>query len=294
MDWGKVRFFCGEVAQNFSRNITMALTAIGTVTISIVLLGTFLFLRESFDLVMSNITRQVTIAAYLRDDIPPQRLAHVVRVLHADPRIDRVRFMPKKEAMRQLRQTLRGKMNLDVVNSNPLPDALIVHTVTPDEVAPVAQELAGLSIIRTVNYSRRVTDTLFKAAKVFSAAGLGIVGLLFIATTLLIYNTIRLTVFARQREIHIMQLVGATRWAVRWPFVFEGVLSGLFGAALGVGLLAAGYRYLAPKLTLSLPFVPLKLASIPLAHLAVELLAVGALVGMLASLFSVSRSLQAA
>ncbi|MDQ2817970.1 MAG: permease-like cell division protein FtsX [Candidatus Eremiobacteraeota bacterium] len=294
MDWGKVRFFCGEVSQNFSRNMTMALTAIGTVTVSIVLLGTFLFLRQSFDMVMTNITHQVTIAAYLKDDVSRDRVASVVRSLRADRRINQVRFVSKRDAMRQLRQTLRGQMNLDIINSNPLPDALIIHTVVPDAVGPVAQEVAGKSIVANVNYSRRVTDTLLKAAKFFSAAGAAIVGLLFVATSLLIYNTIRLTVYARQREIHIMQLVGATRWAVRWPFVFEGILSGLFGALLGIGVLAAAYRYLAPKLSLTLPFVPLKLGAVAVKPMAIELLIVGALVGMFASLFSVGRSLQTA
>jgi len=71
LDWGRVRFFWAEVAQNFTRNITMALTAVGTIAIAIVLLGVFLFLRTSFDIVMRNFVGQVAVAVYLRDDATP-------------------------------------------------------------------------------------------------------------------------------------------------------------------------------------------------------------------------------
>jgi cell division protein FtsX len=67
LDWGKVRFFWAEVAQNFTRNLTMALTAIGTVAVSVVLLGTILFFHDSFELFMKQVVGQVTIAAYLKD-----------------------------------------------------------------------------------------------------------------------------------------------------------------------------------------------------------------------------------
>ncbi len=294
LDWGKVAFFWAEVAQNFTRNVAMALTAIGTIAISIVLLGVFLFLRASFDTVMKSVVGQVVIAAYLRDDLKQPAIHHLTAMLQADPRVDSVRFVSKKRAMMNLRQRLRGQMNLNVINTNPLPNTIVVHPVDPANVPPLAAEIKRQPGVDIVNYGSGVTEKLLRAEAVFSAVGLSIIVMLLIATSLIMYNTIRLTVFARQREIRIMQLVGATRWTVRWPFVFEGVLTGAIGALIGIAALFAAYRSLVPKLAVNVPFVPFSMSSVPVQHLALELVVVGILVGMLSSMLSVSRYLQTA
>jgi len=294
LDWGRVHFFWAEVGQNFTRNIAMTLTAIGTIAISVVLLGVFLFLRSSFDAVMQNLVGQVAIAVYLRDDVKPAAISAMVQSLKADQRVDSVRFINKKSAMANLRKRLRGQMNLNVINTNPLPNTIIVHTKLPADVPLLAQELQHRPGVDVVNYGSGVTEKLLRTEAVFSAVGVGVIALLLIATSLIMFNTIRLTVFARQREIRIMQLVGATGWAVRWPFVFEGMLSGLVGATVGLLALSSGYRSLVPKLAINVPFIPFSVSAIPLHHLALELLAVGVLVGMLSSLLSVGRYLQTA
>ncbi len=293
-DWGKVRFFWAEVAQNFTRNITMALTAIGTIGISIVLLGVFLFLRTSFDIVMQNFVGQVAVAVYLRDDARGPDVDALMQSARIDPRVDSVRYVSKKQAFKNLRQTLRGQFNLNVISKNPLPNTIVIHTKLPADVPVIAAELQHKPGVAVVNYGSDVTERLLRAEALFSAIGAGIIALLMLSTSLIMYNTIRLTVFARQREIRIMQLVGATGWAVRWPFIFEGILSGLLGATLGLIALQVGYKSFATKLILNLPFIPFNIASVPLHHLAIELILVGVLVGMLSSLLSVSRYLQTA
>jgi cell division transport system permease protein len=294
LDWGKARFFWAEVAQNFTRNAAMALTAIGTVAISIIVLGLFLFMRSSFDVVMHSVVTKVDIAVYLKDDTSASDIDTMMRQLRADPRVDGVRFVSKQEALDKMRRQLAGQVNLGLINVNPLPNSFVVHTADPADVPPLAGELQSKSDVAFVNYGSRVTEKLLTMRRVLGLIGLGIIILLLVATALIIYNTIRLTVFARSREIDIMQLVGATSWTIRWPFVFEGLLTGLGGALLGLAVLWPAYNALAPKLVLNLPFLPLNLAAVPIGHLALELLLVGALVGMLASWLSVSRYLRPA
>jgi cell division transport system permease protein len=293
-DWGRVRFFWAEVGQNFTRNVPMALTAIGTVAISIVLLGVFLYLRTSFDSVMKTLVDQVALSLYLRDDARPADVHALAVQLSADPRVDSVRYVSKKQAIEHLRQTLRGQFNLNLLNTNPLPNTIVVHARHPADIPMLAQELGRSPVVAAVNYGQGLTEKLLRAERWLSVAGLIVVGLLLVATALIIYNTIRLTVFARQREIHIMQLVGATGWTVRWPFVFEGLLSGLCGALLGLGALALAYHSLAPAFVVNLPFLPFHPASVSLVRLSLELLTIGVLVGMLSSLLSVSRYVEVA
>jgi cell division transport system permease protein len=292
LDWGRVRFFWAEVAQNFTRNITMALTSISTIAILIVLLGVFLFSRTLFDIVMTNFAHQVQIALYLRDDAKGSDIDALVNGAKADARVDSVRFVSKKEAFKNLRQTLRGQFNLNFINTNPLPNAIIIHTTLPADVPAVAADMQNKPGVAVVNSGGTVTGKLLRAETLFSAIGAAIIALLFVSTSLIMYNTIRLTVFARQREIRIMQLVGATGWTVRWPFIFEGIVSGLLGTLLGLFALQLAYRTFAPKLIVNLPFIPFNIANVPLHHLAVELILAGVLVGMLSSLLSVSRYLQ--
>lgn len=294
MDWGRVAFFWGEVAQNFTRNITMALTAIGTVAIAIVLLGVFLFLRESFDLMIHSVAGQIHVSAYLKDGVTQSEIDAMQSSLQGDSRVASVRYVTKKQAMLELRRQMRGQMNLDVLNTNPLPNSLEIVPRDPFDAPALAAAMQLKPGVATVRDGGSFTEKLLKIESVSSAAGAGVIALLMIATALLIYNTIRLTVFARQREINIMQLVGATRWTVRWPFVFEGILSGATGALIGLAVLWFGYRTLVPKIALSLPFLPFKLQSVAVGHLALELLVVGAVVGMLASLLSVGRYLRTA
>lgn len=270
----------------------MAVTAVGTVAVSVVLLGTILFLHESFAVFMKQVVGQVTIAAYLKDNSPKAEVDGILRVMKSDPRVETVTFVSKKQAMDGLRERLRGQMNLDIINTNPLPDAIMVHPVDPKDSSDLAKRLQRLPAIATVNYQSDVTEKLLRVESVLGAVGIGVVGLLLAATALLIYNTIRLTVFARSREIHIMQLVGATRWTVRWPFVFEGILTGVAGALIGIAVLEFAYRTFAPKIAIDLPFLPFDFKVVPVGAIALELLCTGALVGMLASMLSVSRYLR--
>lgn len=294
LDWGKVRFFWGEVAQNFSRNVTLALTAIGTVAISIVVLGAFLFMRGAFDMVMKKVIGQVVVAAYLKDGVPQPAIDRLVKGIKLDPRIDDVKFISKKQALEDLRNKLRGQVDLGLINTNPLPDAIVVHAADPADVPGIASALEKHPEIGLVNYQSQLYDKMVRMEAVLSAIGLGLIAMLLVATALIIYNTVRLTVFARQREIGIMRLVGATQWTIRWPFVIEGMLAGIAGASAGIGVLWLGHHILAPKIELNLPFLPLNLANVPVGHLALELLITGAVVGTLASLLSVDRALQAA
>ena len=107
----------------------------------------------------------------------------------------------------------------------------------------------------------------------------------------IIANTIRLTVFARRREINIMKYVGATDWFVRWPFLIEGMILGLIGSAISIGILGAGYNYIYDVVKLNVPMISL----LPLSNFydyGLAFLAVGMLIGALGSSFSIKRFLR--
>jgi cell division transport system permease protein len=159
----------------------------------------------------------------------------------------------------------------------------------PESVPNVARWIAKDPRVAKTDYAADTVQKLLKAAAVLGRAGLALIVLLSISAAIVIANTIRLTVFARRREIAIMQLVGATNMYIRMPFIAEGMLAGILGAALAIGVLALAEHQIVPKLASTLAFVTFQVNGLTLC---IELLAVGAAVGLFAAWFSVGRHLR--
>jgi cell division transport system permease protein len=192
-----------------------------------------------------------------------------------------------------MRQRLQNQVDTSLLTTNPLPNAARVKVVDPKNVRAVAETIKKMSGVANVVYGQDVVQKLLVISGVLARIGLVIVGVLVFTAAIIISNTIRLTVFARRREIAIMQLVGASGTYVRMPFVCEGMIAGILGAAVAVGLLAIAKFELLPKIGAQLPFVPLHAAPTNDLMLAAQLLGVGAVVGFVASWLSVSRYLRA-
>jgi cell division transport system permease protein len=293
MDWGRVRFFLGEVWRNFTRNLLMQLTAIGTVSVTIVLLGGFLFAREALGTIGDDMLHKIEISVFLSDTATSADAQALTARLTADPRIESVVYIPKAEGLQQMRERLKGQIDTSLLTSNPLPDALRVRVARPDDVRAVAETIRGLPQVASVEYAHDVVEKLLTLSDVFGKIGIGIVGLLVFTAAIIISNTIRLTVFARRREIAIMQLVGASGAYIRLPFIVEGLIDGVLGAALALGVLELARLQLLPKLALALPFIPLGTASVDGLWYALLLLATGGTIGVAASWLSVGRHLRA-
>lgn len=205
-----------------------------------------------------------------------------------------VRFVSKEEALERMRQSFgeRASVLEAVEGINPLPDSFEVQVARPELVAPVAEAIAALPGVAKVDYKRETVDRLFRLTAVIRGLGLVVAAFLVLGCTVVISNTVRLTVFARRREVAIMKLVGATDWFIRWPFVIEGLVLGVAGALLAVGALAGAYWWAAGAAARTLPFLPLVSPERVVRALVWPLLGLGALVGGLGSGISLRRFLQ--
>ncbi len=268
------------------------MTAIGTVAITIVLLGMFLFIRAALAGAGAQLLDQIEISAYLRPDATPKQVAAVGRYLAADPRIASAQFVPKRQGLAELRERTKGTIDTALLTENPLPDKFRIKTRVPDEVPEVAAGVRRLSGVDNVVYGQKIVARLLQLGAVLRRVGMGVIAVFFAVAGIIIANTIRLTVFARRREIAIMQLVGATNTYIRLPFICEGVVDGLIGAAIAVGLLAIGRATLWPRLLEALPWAQLRPVPMDPRVLAGELILVGAAIGIVASWISVGRHLR--
>jgi cell division transport system permease protein len=292
LDSGKVKFFLGEVLRNFSRNTSMQVTAIGTVAITIVLLGLFLFVRSALADVGTRLLDQIEISAYLRTDVTPAQTAAIERFLAQDPRIASVRFVPKRQGLAELRAQTRGAIDTGLLTENPLPDKFRIKARVPEQVEAVAATVRRLSGVDNVVYGQKIVARMLALISVLRRVGIGVIAVFIGVASIIISNTIRLTVFARRREIAIMQLVGATNTYIRLPFICEGLLDGVVGALLALAVLALARAALWPRLLEALPWVQLTATPVDARLLAAELLLVGAAIGAIASWISVGRHLR--
>jgi cell division transport system permease protein len=292
LDSGKLKFFLGEVSRNFSRNTGMQITAIGTVAITIVLLGLFLFVRGALADMGARLLDQIEVSAYMRADATPDELRAIARYLAQDPRIAAAQFVPKRQALAELRERTKGTIDTALLTENPLPDKFRIKVRVPDDVAAVAASVRRLKGVDNVVYGQKIVQRLLQLGAVLRRIGIAVIVVFFAVAGIIISNTIRLTVFARRREIAIMQLVGATNTYIRLPFICEGLLDGLVGALVAVGLLAIARAALWPRLLEALPWAQLTASPIDSRLLGAELILVGAAIGIVASWISVGRHLR--
>jgi cell division transport system permease protein len=288
VDWGKLRFFLGEVFANFTRNAGMQFTAIGTVAVTIVLLGSFLYVRETIQTFGTGVLSQIEIVVFLKDAVSDAKAKDLAALLAADPRIAKATYVPKAAGLKRMQDVLKD-FDTSLLTSNPLPNAYHVRVKNADDVPAVARAIARDPRVAKADYAADTVQKLLKTAAVLGRAGIALIALLSISAAIVIANTIRLTVFARRREIAIMQLVGATNMYIRLPFIAEGMLAGVLGAAVAIGVLAVAQAQVVPKLAQTLAFVSFHVDALTLC---LELLAVGAAVGIIAAWLSVGRYLR--
>jgi cell division transport system permease protein len=165
--------------------------------------------------------------------------------LQNDPRVESVEYISKEQAMVIMRE--KQPELAQNVPSNPLPDAFKVHPKRGEDVVAIANSLNPLPPgVENINFGKKTATRILRVAHIFEVLSALAILILLAAATILIGNTIRLSIFARRREIEVMKLVGASNWFVRGPFVVEGLLTGVLGAVAAIILLFLGKELVLP------------------------------------------------
>jgi cell division transport system permease protein len=239
-------FFLREALRGLRRSSAPALAALLTVVITALVLGVFIPIVQATTGTANEVRNRVVVDAYLKDSATESDRIRVQRELEATPGVKSIEYISKDEALRELGQKVNdAKDKVELLGSNPLPSLLRVTPEDPDEIKTIAAQIAPggtprFDAIDEVRNRESDTDKILSATGLVKGLGAVMAGLLILASIALIANTIRLSVFARRREVEVMKLVGATNWFIRWPFVLEGLIVGLCGAGLAVGILWAG------------------------------------------------------
>ncbi|MBQ1416255.1 MAG: permease-like cell division protein FtsX, partial [Selenomonas sp.] len=252
-------YFIQEVFRSLRRNNWMSFASIGTVAVSLFVLGVFLILVLNMNRMASTLESQVQISVYLEEDLSRQQRIDLQSNIEKMQGIDTVKFVDKDEAKARLSERLGDQKYLleALGDKNPLPDAFELTVAQPDMVETAAKAIERMDGVESAKYGQDVVEHLFDITRLMRIFGLVLMLLLAGATIFIISNTIRLTVFARRKEIAIMKYVGATDWFIRWPFLMEGIVLGCIGGILSAIALRSFYAAMADKIYSTLAFFPL-------------------------------------
>jgi cell division transport system permease protein len=242
----KVGFFIREALRAMGRNAVPSFAAMATVLVTVLLLGVFIPMVQATTGAANNIRNRVIANVFLRTDASNRDVQRVRNLIATEvPHVKSVEYVSKERAYRGERD--RNPEAYDLLGANPLPDTFRITPDNPDNIGQVRSALApvGPSGKRTavdpaideVTNREEDTTTILVVTRVVKLTTALLAGLLVLASILLIANTIRLSLYARRREVEVMKLVGATDWFIRWPFVIEGILVGALGALVAVLLL---------------------------------------------------------
>lgn len=289
-----IEYYIREVFISLRRNNWMSVASIGTVAVSLFIFGMFLMMVMNMNKLAENMESQVQINVYLLDKVDREQARDIEKNLKEIEGVESVGFVTKDEAMERFKDRLGDqKTLLDALDeTNPLPDSFEVTVTNPDLVKTAAEKMEKLDGVECAKYGQDVMEHLFEITRLLRIFGFTLMLVLAFATLFIISNTIRLTVFARRKEIAIMKYVGATDWFIRWPFVMEGMVLGLFGSIIAAMVLRTAYTAMAEKVYDTLAFFPLIPEQPFLTYITIVVVISGMVVGAIGSAVSIKKFLK--
>jgi cell division transport system permease protein len=233
-----------EAMRAMRRNAAPSFAALATVLVTMLVLGVFIPIVQATNGAANSVRSRVLVDVYLKPDASATDAARVKRELLGVPHVRTVQYVSKQQAYAA--QVKQDPQAYQLLGTNPLPDTFHVIPDNPANVLAVRDSLTPPSsggarpldpAIATVSNKKSDTKKILEVTNLVTITAAVLTVLLTLASVLLIANTIRLSLYARRREVEVMKLVGATDWFIRWPFVIEGVFVGALGALLAIAVL---------------------------------------------------------
>jgi len=299
----RVFFFIGEGLRALRRSTAPSIAAITTVAVTVVLLGILIPVLQATSSKTNEVRDQVGLRVFLYDDGTEEEVQALQTRIETIPHVKSVDYVDKEEALAKLEGFLEDDAATEALpeGRNPLPRSFEIQPDDLDNLESIAGALQPPTssgdpepispIIEEVRDSREDATPIREVTGFVKVFLIVLSAVLVLASLLLVGNTIRLSIYARRREVEVMQLVGATNWFIRWPFMVEGLICGFIGAMAAVALLFMGKVTILDPLADSVNLIAAS-QTMQFLPLAVLLLAVAMGVSALGSGFTLRRFLK--
>jgi len=244
MKFDSFKYSFKEALKSIKRNKTLSIASIATVTATLFLLGAITLGVANADKLITQLGSMVEVKVYLKEGISDNNKNAIENKIKEVEGIDKITFQSKDDALKDVKEQMNDELvqlTSGFEDNNPFPASFTVNVKEPLVVDKVVSGIKDMDGIDEIKDARSIIAKISKLTDSFKI-GAAVAFVVFIMISLfLIGNTIKITVFTRQKEIGIMKYVGATDWFIRWPFIIEGMILGIFGAAISV--LALGFIY---------------------------------------------------
>jgi len=278
----------------------MFFTAISTVAITLFMVGFFLIIVYDVQAILSSVKSQVEVAVYLKDNATTEFKDYLEEEIKSWEEVSEVVYVSKEQALEKFKKDNEGSEILKEIQGNPLPASFEIRLNSPEKVEQIALRFLSrdgtyIDGVDEVIYGQNYVQKLFSITAIAGSIAFLIIIMLLLAAIVLIYNTIRLSIHARRKEIEVMKLVGATNWFVRIPFLFEGSFEGVVGSIISVILLFIMSNYLLIRGekaiidTLHVKELAILGSSNVVLYIYAGIIVLGGLIGLLSSSFALKR-----
>lgn len=250
MKWSSFRYLFGQGLHAMRLNRMMTITSVGVLTVCMLITGCAGLLSANLTSMMDWLGRQNEMVVMLDRSATEKEYLELGREIRAIAGVSEAVYHTKEDALNELSSEMEGYASLfdDLSGEeNPLYARYTVSVSDPEQMQAIGEQIGGMPLVEVVRSPQLLVDTFLRLQRTVRAVSWGVVVLLGIVSVVVIGNTIRLTVFARRREITIMKYVGATNAFIRLPFFVEGLTVGILAGLLSSGLVLGAYAALADR-----------------------------------------------
>lgn len=282
-----------ESLKSLGRNAWMTFASVSAVTVTLLLVGVFIVIMMNLNKIADNIEKDVEIKVIVDLAADEKAVANLEKEIRKTPGVSEVEFSSNEQELDKMIKGFGDELGL-YKQDNPLRHAIYLKAAEPQKTAALAKKIESYEYTFEVIYGEGKVEKLFDTLNTGRNIGIVLIVALLFTAMFLISNTIRITITARQREIEIMKLVGATNNFVRIPFLFEGIWLGILGSLVPMLILTLTYfnlyDYIEPRIDGDL-FQPL--ATTPFIYqLNALILCLGVFIGVWGSFMSVRKFLR--
>jgi len=274
------------------RNGLLTVASIANIAVSLSVLGGLFLVALNLERMARLEAEKAVVTVELKGDAED---AEVEAQVWQDPRVSETEYVTAEENLRKLfERYVPNPEALQYLDKNPLPDSIRVRPSSPQDIDKLAAGLEKIDGVERVRYGKEVVSKILVLARTIQISGTILLVLMAFAMVLIVNTTIRLTIYARRREIRIMQLVGATNRFIKIPFICEGLFHGLMGGILAASVVLLVYLEALRYVDTNLAFVQLLYSTDLLVLYGLGTVVVGILVGGTGSALSLRRYLRIA
>ena len=296
-----IRSFLYNIKQAFVqifRNRGMSAASIFSILAMLLILGLVFIIVVNINLFTEIVKQDYDqVEVFIVDDATQEQIQEVMSSIERQPGVASVEYRSEEDALRIMKERWgESGYLLDSLGENPLPASIMISVDSLDDASSVASYAGSFEIIEDVQYYKETVDKLTKITHFLQIAGMIIMAFLVVVSVVVVSNTIKLTVMAREDEIHIMKYVGANNWFIRGPFMVEGIVIGLLAAVISSAAIAFIYKKLVEAVgdqifaIVSSPLISVEYMTV---NLTIIFVALGCSIGAWGSIVSMRRYLKA-